>query len=391
MKFASLFTGSRVALATLASVLSMAVCQAQTPVAHWTFDDNVNDYTQTTVSDEQTAGGTSDAVWADADSNDLAYTRGKIGGAVRLSGGGSNWFVAGDIPEIANTVALPDFGQPDSPAGTGVTVAGWLYSFNAGSSFQGVLSSLDATIQRVPAPGTDVPDQKFGMGYSQSSDTLNARADDISPAGSVAGDTGPFTWHHFAYVWGDSVNPLGDTSGIFEVPGVLYLNGVEVGRNDNTNVAKLISSGSFNIGQDDGRAFVGLLDDLAIYDSALTASQLSTIVANGNSGVNASGVNTQSIAVGDADGDGDADMDDFNAIRDNLGKVATGRNMGDLDGSRKVDLNDFQEWLEAAPAALHAPALAALSGVAVPEPASVLIVGLGLAVGGFCRYRSQQR
>lgn len=390
MNFATFQTGSRVGFGALTFLAITAVSIAQTPVAHWTFDDNLNDYTQGTVLDTQTSGGSSNAVWADSNTDDLAYTRGKIGGAVRLRGGGSNWFSAGSIPEISNTIALPDAGQPDSPAGTGVTVAGWLNSFDTGSTFQGVLTSLDATVQRTTAPGVDVGDQKFGMGYSNSANQLNGRADDISPATSVAGDTPPNEWHHFAFVWGDSVNPLGDNSGIFEVPVVIYLDGVEVGRRVDSNVAKLIFSGAFLIGQDDNRAFVGLLDDLAIYDSALTAGQLSTIVANGNSGTNASGVFTETVLAGDVDGMNGVTIDDFNIIRDNLGKNVTARNLGDLDGSRKVDLNDFQEWLDVAPSALHAEAYAALAGVTVPEPSSVALIGLGTAAACWWRFRSRK-
>jgi hypothetical protein len=79
---------------------SMSV--AQTPVAHWTFDDGIGNYDLTTIED---IANDNDAVWQglDAemnfDTSGLSYTRGQIGAAVRLGGGINQYFLVSSIPQ----------------------------------------------------------------------------------------------------------------------------------------------------------------------------------------------------------------------------------------------------------------------------------------------------
>lgn len=71
---------------------------------------------------------------------------------------------------------------------------------------------------------------------------------------------------------------------------------------------------------------------------------------------------------GDVDGVNGVTIDDFNIIRNNLGKHVTLRVDGDLTGDGKVDLRDFQEWLDNVPPGLYV-------GSEVPEPGSIRLVG----------------
>ena len=374
MRNTALQLGSRVATSLIALGAIAATAVAQTPVAHWTFDGYLNDYNQTTIYDIQTAGGTSDAIWADDNTDGLSYTQGKIGGAVRMGGTTNDFFRVDSIPEIANTIAFPDDGNVT--IGTGMTLSAWVYSFGAGSSYQGVLMSRDVTDQLTTNPGTDEIEQNWGLAYRYGSQDFDGRLSNsgyYSPADSVP----VAEWHHIAMVWGADQTTADD----YFVPRRTYVDGVEVGFTQDTGVAKIISSGEWLIGSDLGRQFNGLLDDLAIYGSALTGSQVAAITSAGNAGTNASGVATTSILEGDVDGSGTVNMTDFNIIRDNLTKTVSARNLGDLNGDRKVGLDDFQEWLNVAPAAMRSEALASFGGTAVPEPASCVLLGLTIATG----------
>ena len=76
-------------------------------------------------------------------------------------------------------------------------------------------------------------------------------------------------WHHIGFVWDGSYRAL-------------YVDGVEV-KKDETAVAPLLSSdGSLYIGVDKNLEpssfFSGLLDDIRIYDRALTVKQIETLI-----------------------------------------------------------------------------------------------------------------
>lgn len=405
MKYAAYQSASRAAVALLATVAMSSVTYAQIsglplPVSHWTFDSNLNDYNQTTVVDEGSmpgANGSSDAVWADTDPNDLRYTRGFLGGAARLAGGASNWFQIDEIPGIAGIRTIPE--NPTLPtAGVGITFSAWINPFQAQgeANYQGVIMSRDVTQRLADAPNDDLTGTNWGLAYrdttNQFSNSIDSRAG-TNVAGQIANNNlasaneavSPNTWHHLALVWGTDADSVND----FSVPQKLYIDGQFIGERGNTNVGEFVSSGEWFIGQDDARAFVGLIDDVAVFSSALTASQISSLYTAGTNGNNAAGALTPAILAGDTNGNG-VGIDDFNVIRDNLGlrgAQVTALSQGDLNGGRDVDLNDYQRWLQAF-TANGAAQSAAIGAAAVPEPSSVALMGVfACTVGVMLRRR----
>lgn len=398
MTFSKLLT---TAIATVAACQVVGTAGAQTPIAHWTFDDGINDYNLSTITDRQTSGGTSNLIWADDNTNGLNYTGGIIGGAARMSGTGGDFFNIvwqenpvpdnpQSFPELADTIAVATNG--DATPGTGITWSMWIDPAEdpAGASYQGLLMSRDVTDATFAAPDAEDDGELWGLAYRNiNSSTV---ADRLSLDGRVSGNginasasnmVPAEGWHHIAMTWGADEN----TPDTFEVPRVLYIDGVEVARTDDTGIIKFFDSGAWLLGNDVNRLFRGLVDDVAVFGSRLDDAQILALYNNGLAGTNASGVVTTPILPGDVDGMNGPDMADFTIILNNLGKNVTARNLGDLDGSGKVDLDDYQAWLEAAPAALHAEAFAALGAVNVPEPSAAVLLALacGAAIG--LRYR----
>jgi len=95
---------------------------------------------------------------------------------------------------------------------------------------------------------------------------------------------------------------------------------------------------------------------------------------------------TDAVLLGDTDNDGVVEFeDDFGPIRDNFLTATSLRAEGDLDFSGFVDIRDFREWKNAfqGDPALIAQALSQLS--AVPEPSTLMLLGLAAIAGGVRR------
>lgn len=90
----------------LVSLVAIAnVASAQTPVAHWTFDEGIDDFN----SDAIDSINGNDGIWQAETRDRLAYTTGVVGGAVRLRGGTGNYFTVPSIPQINGIAPTPDF------------------------------------------------------------------------------------------------------------------------------------------------------------------------------------------------------------------------------------------------------------------------------------------
>lgn len=378
MKFQEL---TRIALPvfhrTMVLLLNLAFAcslQAQTPVAHWTFDEGINDYTSEAI---DSANG-NDGIWQDDNKDDLGYTTGQIGGAVKLRGGAGNYFTVPSVPQLNGIAATPDF--PDTPElGVGITMMAWINK-DVGSEdhIQGILMNRSTT--DIGTKGTR-NNRLWGFSWQPGSTPeygyTNTR---ISTQGVDSPDNifDKGQWHHVALVWGN----VDSTADPIPPAQRVYVDGTLVAENSDSGIFELVSNENWWIGNDGccgNREFEGLVDDVAMFDSALSTTQIQTIYNNGLTGIDAAGNMTGQLDYGDVDGVNGVTIDDFNIIRDNLGKSVAARNMGDLNGDRQVSLNDFQLWLDNAP-----PPLAALA-LSIPEPASIALVSLVLVFGGLSR------
>ena len=110
------------------------------------------------------------------------------------------------------------------------------------------------------------------------------------------------------------------------------------------------------------------------------AGTLGTVSVRGDS------VGVDGLKAGDANRDGQVNIADFNILADKFGDAGTfGWNDGDFNSSGSVNIADFNLLADAfGDPASPAPAIAA-----VPEPASVVLLGLA-AAGGLAIRRRQK-
>jgi hypothetical protein len=387
----------------LAALLALAFGSnlgiAQTPIAHWTFDEGLNNYNLSTVPD--IANG-NDAVWQDfnedmtPDLSGLAYGAGIIGGAVHMAGGTDQFFRIAAVPQIDGITPTPDFGEGDPVLGVGVTWSAWIYlDADNTDGFNTIFGSRE--VEDVESAAGQTTNNNWNMTWDGANRRIDSRIGDqgsptaggtavaLSDVGSVERDQ----WHNLVTVWGNVGNTDG---GGFQLPSLrLYIDGALVRDIPDTKVYELVSSGSWRIGDDvccSNREFDGLLDDYAIFASALSTAEVQTLYNNGLNGINAAGTSTDTLLPGDVDGGG-VSMSDFEIIRSNLTRSVTARNLGDLNGNREVDLDDFQEWFDHASPEFQAQALVEL-GLAVPEPSALVLVGLTLAPALFGRRKKRK-
>lgn len=340
---------------------------AQTPVAHWTFDEGLTNLDLTTVPD---AANSNDAVWQGSEVSNFNYIAGQIGGAIKLNGGTNEYFSVNGIPQIDGIEPTPLSGSP--VLGVGITFSAWVNINEDADSNRthGILMGR-VTDEDAGGPGTN---QVWGLAY-RGTDFVDTRISnndgpDGNPESIVRGQ-----WHHVAMVWGNvdaQASPIPPAL-------LLYVDGVlqdEV--EPNSDVYYLADSGTWFLGDDtccSGRELDGALDDLAVFASALSGEEIRSLYNDGLVGIDASGQNTGLLATGDVDGMNGVDLADFGIIRDNLGRSATSRSIGDISGSRRVDLDDLRLWLDSAPSELRAQAIASMTQ-AVPEPSGVLLAVL---------------
>ena len=100
-----------------------------------------------------------------------------------------------------------------------------------------------------------------------------------SPDNSIVADGG---WYHMAITWeSDGVNKTG----------IAYLNGVPIGTAPgHINATYVSPDGFYNIGDDPccgGREFNGQIDDITVWNEALTGEDILTIYEAGLSGMDA--------------------------------------------------------------------------------------------------------
>jgi hypothetical protein len=156
--------------------------------------------------------------------------------------------------------------------------------------------------------------------------------------------------------------------------------------------ASAASSGTFNFGNaavlilgnrtnsTTGRVFDGWIDDVRIYDAALSPADVEQVRFQGLQGIVA-----PPLHPGDFDSDGDVDGADFVAWQTNF-PTASGATLdrGDADGDGDVDGADFVVWQT------NFPFTPGPGAAPVPEPASCLMAIISFAAMALVRARSRR-
>ena len=107
---------------------------------------------------------------------------------------------------------------------------------------------------------------------------IDWRVDGVSGAESDIID-GASGWHHVAMVYDSVANRR-----------VLYFDGAKIGDQDGPGVGAIVTGGSWDIGNDTccgNREFTGTLDDVAVFNHALSSADVQYIYFGGLQGLNA--------------------------------------------------------------------------------------------------------
>lgn len=344
--------GGLVRVAPLVLVVAcLAKVHAQTPVAHWKFDDGTSNTTTITAVDS--ANG-NDAVWLDPSGDGLSWsTKGQIGGAAVLSGdnGALRAFEVAEITQL-------DFAQA-------LSISLWFNPSSQGQSgdqYKGL--AMTRTLE-----DTDGLNRNWGVAW-EGGNRIDNRNGGSGGLDSVNDVTATDTWYHVVAIWdGDAANFGANPSKDVYVNGVQSIAG---GASTTAGVTDIFDSGGWFLGKDSAnpnRNFRGLIDDVAFFTDVLTPSQISSIYNGGLAGNDVTGTPGPTFVDGDVTGDGLVNDADFQVIRSNFFSSVTTRAEGDLVGDGFVDFDDFRQWKNNA-------AAAAASG-AVPEPVSLALLGCG--------------
>jgi hypothetical protein len=344
-------------------LIGMASVQAQTPVAHWKFDDGTSNTTTITAVDS--ANG-NDALWLDPAGSGLSWTtKGQIGGAAVLDGanGSLRAFEVTEIPQLdfAQALSISLWFNPSSQGQTGDTYKG-LAMTRSLEDTEGLNRNWGVAWEG----GNRVDNRNGGSGGLDSANDLTATN----------------TWYHVVAIWdGDAGNFGANPSKN------VYVNGVQSigpGASTISAVTDLFDSGTWFLGKDsanNNRNFRGLLDDVAFYTEVLSPAQVTTIYNNGLAGKDVNGVAGPVFLDGDVNGDTFVNDADFQIIRSNFYSSVTSRGEGDLVGDGFVDFDDFRQWKN------NAASVAA--GAAVPEPCGMALLA-SLTAGGLCLTRCRR-
>ncbi|MGC6426328.1 MAG: LamG-like jellyroll fold domain-containing protein [Akkermansiaceae bacterium] len=225
-------------------------------IAYYPLDD--------TTGDTATATFGIDASWDNPGNNLTWEANGKVGGAAVLGGtGGSNNHFKVDLGGLLNSDKM--------------TVALWINPLS-GNNYEGVFMTRanhpDGT--RGPTTLNGGGNGNWGLAWEGGA-RIDARANgaiDTPDGGIVVDDTDAGSdengWYHVAWVWNGE---LGEHR--------VYINGAEAGAST-TAVIDTLRGGIWHLGNDsccNGRDFNGLMDDLGVWDEALSAQDIADLAS----------------------------------------------------------------------------------------------------------------
>lgn len=337
-----------VALGQAVACGTTAYALQTTPIAYYPFDEATGSTTASDYYDNY------DAIWQGVEP--ATFAPGFLGGAWAGTGNSGDYFTTPVIDALngMNSYSISMWVKP-----------------TAGDSFsrQGLFLTRDASI----VAGSTTASEFYGVSlredYGIDSRVHGTPID--SPPSTVPIDT----WTHIASVFDNDFATQ-----------TLYVNGELSNSEAVINEINILSAGQWLIGSDsccNGREFNGILDDLALFDSALTPGEISYIYSNGIFGFPVIGFDPPLPIPGDVDEDGDVDavelnndlLSDFDIIVSNFLKPTDSRRQGDLNRNGRVDLPDFREWKNN-----YDPEPLGASAVSVPEPSTAGLTCLSLLI-----------
>ncbi|MGJ8696221.1 MAG: LamG-like jellyroll fold domain-containing protein [Verrucomicrobiaceae bacterium] len=254
-------------------LLSPGLAQGQTLINglinYWNFDDQVEDV----APDVAGSASTSD--------ND-----GTLNGTVTFVDGQAPGFgKAGNFPGGAGnnvTIPDPDTGTNDiDRSGADLTISIWAKLVNRDNNWQAIIAHGEGQDYRLALRGGNNPVQVAYAGGGASSDIFTASTIGDGPAGDD-------TWHHIVAITEGSSTKL-------YLDGVLEVSGGTGPINENGQNLLCIGCNPTN-----GREWNGLIDDVAMWNRALTDAEVLNIYNTGASGSDLSSL----LVTGDDDGDG---------------------------------------------------------------------------------------
>ncbi|MEM7311736.1 MAG: LamG domain-containing protein [Planctomycetota bacterium] len=348
----------RLSLGSLLFLLLVVPATAQTPIAHWKFDDGI------TVPGTMTAAESinfNNGSWA-GDPGALSWTDqtgGVIGGAAHLTTRGveGNHFDVDAIPQLAGLDQM--------------TISAWINPETQATGYTGVFTARRTDNQEnwgLAIEGSNPyridgrANGRAGYGVDGNGDPLrNIFADDAN-TNTQGVDTGG--WYHLVQVW----------DGLTE-SNITFVDGVQARPTSESGIPSDSSTlvNPWRIGDDKccgGREYRGLIDDLSMFDVALDPTQVEQLYLNGLAGLDAAGNVFTEFLDGDVNLDNLVDLVDFEIIRDNFYMDVTTREEGDLTADGFVDFDDFDQWKTAAGALGE--------GVFIPEPAGMSLAWMAL-------------
>ena len=197
-----------------------------------------------------------DGIWQAGDADGLEWVEGVIGGAADLTdAGANNYFQIDDFPQLIGAKAI--------------SISAWI-SADAQGGYNGIFMTRTFNGET---------DNSWGVAY-ENDGRLDTRVNGPgidSPEGAIAPEEG--AWKHVVMVWNSEDGSHAQ-----------YVNGVETNRTEGALAEAIIgpNSGPWYIGYDDccggGRDFDGRIDEVAVWNLALSAEDVAEIYQNGLAG-----------------------------------------------------------------------------------------------------------
>lgn len=206
-------------------------------------------------------------------------------------GAGTEQYATGQVGQAGVLDGMTYFTHADAitSSATAFTLSMWI---NAADMQVGTFTGIYTTRASGAADGTANTSDGVNWGPNLEGSEIDFREDlsDLRGAASRGTNVGAVvadTWHHIAMAWDASATQMR-----YYFDGAETLGGFigNVGGNDDVVTFYDAAITAWDIGRDfgdSGRSFTGLIDDLAVFDSALTAADIATIRTAGLAGVDA--------------------------------------------------------------------------------------------------------